>query len=63
VAVCEEEADTLREEDTLFHGETLFVVTAGDAEDVSFPFVAEGVAGNFLGDLFVVEDAAVGRGL
>jgi len=58
VAVGEEEAHTVGEEDALFHGETLLVVTAGDAEDISFPFVAEGVTGDFLSDFFVEEDAA-----
>ena len=54
-----EEADTLWEEDVLFHGEALFVVAAGDAENVPFPFVAAGVAGNFERDLFAGEDLAV----
>ena len=46
------------EEDALLHWETLFVVAACDSEDVSFPFVAEGVAGDFLRDFFVEEYAA-----
>jgi len=41
VAVGEKELDSVGEEDTLFHGESLLVVTACDTEDVSFPFVAE----------------------
>jgi len=53
----EEEAHAVGEEDALFHGEALLVVPAGDAEEVAFPFVAEGVAGDFLGYFFVVEDA------
>jgi hypothetical protein len=61
VAVVKEEADTVGEENTLLHWETLFVVTAGDAEDVPFPFVAENVPGNFLRDPLVVEDAAFDR--
>ena len=59
MAVGEEEPHTVGEKDTLFHGETLLVVPAGDAEDVSLPFVAEGIARDFLGDLFVIEYAAV----
>jgi hypothetical protein len=59
VAVGKEELYTMGKEDTLFHGETLLVIPAGDTEDVSFPFVAERVSGNFLRDLFVIEDAAV----
>jgi len=57
VAVGEEEFDTVREEDTLLHGETLLVVTTGDTENVAFEFVAEAVGGDLLGDLLVVEDA------
>ena len=56
--VGEEEADARGEEDTLLHWETLFVVPACDAEDVAFPFVAEGVALDFLRDFLVVEYAA-----
>lgn len=57
VAVGEEEADTVREEDALLHGEALLVVAAGDAEDVALPFVADGVGGDFLSDALVEEDA------
>jgi len=57
VAVGEEELDAVGEEDTLFHGEALFVVTAGDAEDVAFPFGADGVCGDLLRYFLVVEDA------
>jgi len=55
VAVCEEELDTVGEEDTLFHGETLLVVSTGDAEDIAFPFITNGIGGDFLGDFLVVE--------
>lgn len=43
VAVGEEEADTGRVHDTLLHGETLLVVTAGDAEDVALELVTDGI--------------------
>lgn len=46
VAVGEEEADTAGVEDTLLHGETLLVVSSGDAEDVALELVADGVTGN-----------------
>lgn len=46
VAVGEEEADTVGGNDTLLHRETLLVVTAGDAEDVALPLIAERVAGD-----------------
>lgn len=45
-ALLEEKAHTLLGEDTLKHGETLLVVTAGDTEDVSLELIAEGVAGD-----------------
>ena len=61
VAVREEEADTVGEEDALLHGEALLVVAASDAEDVALEFVAEGVARDFLGHFLVVEDAADNR--
>ena len=36
---------------------TLFVVSTADSEDVTLPFVAEGIAGNFLRHLLVEKDA------
>jgi len=56
VTVREEEAHTVWEKDTLFHGETLLIVSTRDAENVAFPFVADRVARDFLGDFLVVED-------
>jgi hypothetical protein len=58
LAIGKEELDTVRKEDTLFHGESLFVVAACDAEDVTFPFVAEVVGRDFLGDFLLVKDSA-----
>jgi len=57
VAVGEKELDSVGEEDTLFHGESLFIVTACDAEDIALPFVAERVSGNLLGDFLIIENA------
>lgn len=48
VAVGEEKADTVGNEDTLLHGETLLVVSTGDTEDVALPLVAQRVARDFL---------------
>lgn len=63
VAVREEETDTVGQEDTLLHGETLLVVATSDAEDVALPLIAEGVTRNLLCDTLVVEDTAdVGQG-
>ena len=41
VAVREQQAHTVGEEDTLLHGEALLVVAAGDAEDVALPLVTD----------------------
>jgi hypothetical protein len=58
VTIGKEESDTVGEEDTLFHGETLLVVSTSDTEDVAFPLVTERVARDFLCDFLVVEDTA-----
>lgn len=42
-------------EDALLHWEALFVVSAGDAEDVAFPFVTEMVSFDFSSHTFFVE--------
>lgn len=55
VTLGEEEADTVGEEDTLLHGETLLVVTTADAEDVTLPLLAEGVDLNVLRHALLVE--------
>jgi len=55
VAVGKEEFDTIREEDTLLHWETLLVVSTGDAEDVALEFIPKGVSGDFLADPLFVE--------
>jgi len=41
MAIRKEEADTEWDKYTLLHWETLFVVTAGDTEDVAFPLVTD----------------------
>jgi hypothetical protein len=58
VAICEEKTDTVWEENTLLHGETLLVVAAGDAEDISLKLVSNGVGGDLLRDTLLVEDTA-----
>jgi hypothetical protein len=47
VAVGQQKSDTGRVHDTLLHGETLLVVSTGDAEDVALELIAEVVAGDF----------------
>lgn len=43
VAVRQQETDTAGVHDTLLHGETLLVVSTGDAEDVALELVTDGV--------------------
>ena len=56
VAIGKEQTDTVGDENTLLHGETLLVVTTGNSENVTLPFIAQRVARNFLRDPLVVED-------
>lgn len=56
VVVGQEKSDTVGEQDTLHHGETLFVVTTGDTENVTLPLVSKGVCLDLLRDLLVEED-------
>jgi len=55
--LLEKETGTAGREDTLLHGETLLVVTAGDAEDVASELVAELLSVHLLGDALVVQAA------
>jgi len=55
LAFLHEKSDSVSAEDTLFHGETLFILTSGDSKDVAFEFFAEWVSGDFVGDSLFVE--------
>jgi hypothetical protein len=55
----EEEFDSGAGEDTLFHGETVFIIATGDFEDVSLEFVSKGVGFNLLSHSFFEEDSAL----
>jgi hypothetical protein len=44
-------------EDTLHHGETLFVISTSDFEDVAFEFITQGVSSHLLGNALVIENA------
>lgn len=57
VALTEEEANTVGQQNTLLHRETLLVVTTTDAEDVAIPLVTERVDLDILGHALVVEAA------
>lgn len=48
VAIRKEEADTVGNEDTLLHGETLLVVSTRDTEDIALEFVADSLSRYFL---------------
>merc|ERR1711907_5303 len=54
-AFLHEKSNSVSDEDTLFHGETLFVFASGDPQNVSFEFVAEWVGWDFVGDSLFVE--------
>jgi hypothetical protein len=58
VGIVKEKTDAVGEENALFHWEALLVVSAGDTEDVSLPFVAERIGLNFLRNAFVKKNAA-----
>ena len=60
VPIGEEKADTIGKQDTLFHGEPLLVVSAGDAKDVALPLVSQCVSLDFLCH-FLVEKYAAGQ--
>jgi len=53
-AFLHEKSNSMSDEDTLFHGETLFVFTTGDSQDVAFEFIAQWISGYFMGDSFFV---------
>lgn len=55
MTILEQETDTGICENTLFHGETLLVVTTSDLEHVALPFVAESIARD-LGTHALVEE-------
>jgi len=56
VAVGEEELDTGGEHDTLLHGKALLVITASNAEDVAFPFIAQAVGWHLVAHTLLHED-------
>lgn len=57
VAGAQQEPDARWVHDALLHGETLFVVAAGDFEDIAFELGADAVGGDFLAHAAVHEDA------
>jgi hypothetical protein len=56
VTLAQEKTDTVGKKNTLLHGETLLIVTTGDAENVTLELVTNGVTRNFSGHTLVHED-------
>jgi hypothetical protein len=48
VAIGKEEADTVGDENALFHRKPLLIIAAGDAEDISLELVTNSLSWNFL---------------
>ena len=55
VSLFQEEPDTAVGEDSLLHGETLLVVSTGDAENVALPLVTQRVSTDLLAHALLVE--------
>jgi len=56
VASLHEESDSSLDKDTLLHGETVLIITAGNFEDVSLEFVTKTITFDFLAHSSTVED-------
>jgi hypothetical protein len=57
VTLGEEQTNTVVQEDTLFHGETLLIVTTSNLHDVTLEFFTKSVSFNFLRNTLIIEDA------
>ena len=57
MSIAQKQPDTRRMHDTLLHRKPLFIVAAGNFEDVAFEFRAHAVALDFLSHAAVHEDA------
>ena len=55
VAFAQEKTHTKSGKDTLFHGETLLVVSTSNTENVTGPFVTKGGSINFLAHTFLIK--------
>ncbi len=62
LTLLEEEAHTAGVHNSLNHGETLLVISAGDAEDVALELLTEGGAINLCGHTLLKEVAAMWAG-
>ena len=57
MSIAQKQPDTGRMHDTLLHRKSLFIIAAGDLEDVAFELRADAVALDFLSHAAVHEDA------
>ena len=57
MAIVKEEADTMGNENTLFHRKTLLVIAAGDTEDITLELVTNSISRDLLRQFLVVEYA------
>lgn len=55
LTLLQEQSNSVVGDDTLLHGETLEIVTSGDSEKVTSPFLTKTLTLNFLSDSLVVE--------
>jgi hypothetical protein len=58
VTLGHQKTNTVRQQNTLLHGETLLIVTTRDTENVTLEFISERIAGDFLGHTLVIETTA-----
>jgi hypothetical protein len=58
VTLGHQKTNTVRQENTLLHGETLLIVTTRDTENVTLEFVTERITRDFLGHTLIVETTA-----
>jgi hypothetical protein len=59
VTLGHQETNTVRQKDTLLHGETLLIVTTRDTENVTLELVTERVTGDLLGHTLIIETTAI----
>jgi hypothetical protein len=57
VAIGEEEANTVGDENALFHRKTLLVIAAGDAEYITLELVTNSLSRDFLRYFLVIKNA------
>ncbi len=61
ITFAQQQADSASRQNSLHHGETLFVISSGDLEDVALPFITQGISLYLGRDTLIVEDAPLGE--